>query len=104
MEIKFFKKGKNFKKEKENLWLNVNFYWKLAVYFMFVVILLSSFFGYYLFKQTSKEPVLSTSSDDGQVETLKKERVEKILEYFSIRKQKSDQILYSPAPVIDPSL
>ncbi len=104
MKIKFFKKEKNFKKEKASLWSNINLYWKLTVLFMFVVVLLSFFFGYNLFRRISKEPVLSTDDIGGQVETVKKERIEKVLEYFSLRKQKSTQILNSPAPIVDPSL
>lgn len=103
MQIKFFKREKSFKKRKESLWLNINLYWKLAIYFMFAVVLVSSFFGYYLFTQVNKELVLSISGDS-QVETIKKERIDKVLEYFSLRKQKSDQILNSPAPIVDPSL
>lgn len=102
--IKFFKKEKNFKKERESLWLNMNFYWQLTVFFMFVVILLSFFFGYYLFAKINKEPALSMDNDISRVEIVKKGRIEKVLEYFSLRKQKSNQILISPAPVADPSL
>jgi len=100
----FLKKEKTWTKEKENFWLNINFYWKFTVCFLFAVILFSSFFGYYLFMQINKEPVLSLSGTSPKVETVKKERMEKVLEYFSIRKQKSNQILNYPAPVSDPSL
>ena len=102
METKFFKKEKSFKKE--SLGLNLNFYWKLAVYFIFLVILFSFFFGYYFFKQINEEPVWEADGDNSQVETIRKEKIEKVLEYFSLRKQKSNQILNSPAPIIDPSL
>lgn len=104
MKIKFFKKEKNFKKDRMGLWLNINFYWKIAVSFMFVVALFSLFFGYSLFVRINKESPLVSSRVSGQVETVKKERIGKVLEYFSLRKKKSDQILVSPAPVIDPSL
>jgi len=100
--IKFFKKEKNFKKESSRF--NLNLYWKLTVCFMFVMALLSFFFSYYLFRQISQEPVLETGGISPQVETINKDRIEKVLEYFSVRKQKSNQILYSPSPVIDPSL
>ena len=103
MKIKFFKREKNFSK-KESLWLNINLYWELAVCFMFVMTALAVFFGYYLFMQINKEPVMPLNSGGEQVETVKKERIEKTLEYFSLRKQKSDQILNSPSSVIDPSL
>ncbi len=104
MEIKFFKKEKNFKKEKESLWLDMNFYWELSVCLIFLVALTSLFFGYYFFAQINKESVLETGSTSGKVETVKKERIEKVLEYFSLRKQKSAQILNSPVLVVDPSL
>ena len=102
--IKFFKKEKNFIKEQEDFWLNINFYWKLAVLVMFVVVFISFSFGYYFFMQIDQEPILETSGASVQVGTVKKERIDKVLEYFSIRNQKSDQILNSPAPVVDPSL
>ncbi len=104
MKIRFFKKEKSFKKGKENPWLNINLCWRSAVFFMFVVLFLSFSFGYYLFIQTNKEPVLSPVAASPEVETVKKERIEKVLEYFSKREQKSNQILNSPAPVVDPSL
>lgn len=101
MQIKFFKKEKNFKKE--NSPFSLNFYWELTVCFVFVATLLSFFFGYYLFMQINKEPVLSVGDISGQVVTVKKERIEKVLEYFSLRKEKSNQIINSGS-VIDPSL
>ena len=103
MKIIFFKrKEKNF--EKENLALNINFYWKLAVSFMFIAILAFSFFGYYLLKKINKEFVAPTRESGGQIKTVKKERIDKALEYFSLREQKSNQILNLPSPVSDPSL
>ena len=104
MKIKFFKKEKNFKKAKESLQSNINFYWRLIVFFMFIATLLSFFFGYYLFMQINKESVLPASSDSGKAEKVRKERIDQILEYFSAREQKSNEILNSPAPIADPSL
>lgn len=102
MQIKFFKKEKNFKKE--SLGFNINFYWKSTVCFVFLVIFLSFFFGYYLFMKINKGPISKVSDDSSQIEIVKKERLENTLEYFSLRKQKSNQILNFPAPVVDPSL
>ena len=104
MQIKFFKKEKSFKKGREGLWLNMNFYWKLSVGFMFIVFFVSLFFGYYFFMKINEEPASSVNVDSGQAQTIKKERIDKVLEYFSKRAQKSSQILNSPSPVIDPSL
>src|SRR3989344_1891476 len=101
---KFFKKQKSFQKKKESFWLNINLYWKLAVCFVFVMDVVAYFFGYYLFVRVNKEFILPHGAESGQVKTVKKERIDKILEYFSSRKQRSAEILNSPAPVVDPSL
>jgi len=100
--IKFFKKEKNF--EKKRLGLNLYFFWKLAVGFMFVSALVSLFFGYYLFGQINKETVLSSGATSGKVDTVKKERIEKVLEYFSLRKKTSNKIMTYPPAIVDPSL
>jgi hypothetical protein len=102
MKIKFFKKENNFKKK--NFAFSPSFCWKFAIGGAFIMILLSSFFGYRLFTQTNQEPVLSVMNESGQVPTVKKNRIEKILNYFLEREQKSAKILNSRAPVIDPSL
>ncbi|MES3032241.1 MAG: hypothetical protein V4699_03310 [Patescibacteria group bacterium] len=104
MQVKFFKKEKSFKKEKESLWLNINFYWKLAVGFMLVTFLISLAFGCYLFLKINKEFVLAEGAVSSQVETVSLERIKGVLEYFSGREKKSKEIINSPAPVFDPSL
>lgn len=104
MKIKFFKKEKNFSKPKESKWLNINLYWEVAVIFMFMVFLASLAFGYYFFRQINKEFVSVESDESGGVQTVKKERIEKVLNYFSEREKKSNGIINAPAPVIDPSL
>lgn len=102
MKIKFFKKEKNFKKS--SLHLNPGLFWKLSIFMIFLVAVFSSFFGYYFFMKINKESILLTGGTSGQVETVKDERIFRVLEYFSLRTQKSNQILNSPAPIIDPSL
>jgi len=64
----------------------------------------SYFFGYFLFTQTNKEPVFQMSGASSQVETVDKDRIDKVLEDFSTRQQKSNQILNSFTSVVDPSL
>ena len=101
MQIKFFKIKKSFKKH--GLAFKPDFYWQLIVFAVFILILASFIFGYYLFMQINQESILSVGSG-GRQETVKKERLEKVLEYFSLREKKSIEILNSPAPVIDPSI
>ena len=102
--IKFLKKEKHFKKEKESTWLNIHFYWKLSVCFMLTATFLSLLLGYYFFTGIRKETEVETGSAVGSVETIKKDRIDKALQYFSERESRSNEILNSPSPIIDPSL
>ncbi len=104
MDTNLSKKGESFKRRKESLWLNIRLYWKLAVLFMFLVAVSSAFFSYYFFRQISKELVVEEGGSISEVETVKKERIGKVLEYFAARKLKSSQILSTPRIIIDPSL
>jgi len=54
--------------------------------------------------QINQEPVLPASNESGQIPTVDKARIEKVLNYFSTREKESTQILSSPASVVDPSL
>lgn len=85
---------------------DLNLYWGLIVCVLLATAIIASFFGYYLFQKLNKEPALLAPAGgaSSQIETVKKERIDKVLEYFSERKNKSSQILNSPAPVVDPSL
>ena len=102
MKIEFFKKHNSFKKK--DLAPNPNLYWKIAVFCTFFFIIISAFFGYYLFTQINQEFVLPITNSSGQVPTVNKNRVENALNYFSEREEKSKQIIANPAPVVDPSL
>ena len=102
MKIKFFKKENNFKKK--DFTLNPNFYWKIAVMFIFFSTVLSFFFGYRLFIKINQESILPITNNDEQLPIVNEDRIEKVLNYFSEREIKSNQILNSPAPVVDPSL
>ena len=101
MKINFFKTKKNLQKEKFKI--NLDLYWELILYIAFAIILVSFAFGFYLFKQINQELVLSSDNRVGQ-ETIKKEKIDKVLDYFSKREKKSNDILNSTPPVIDPSL
>ncbi len=102
MQIKFFKIKKSFRKE--NFKINPDTYWKFILSMAFAIMILSFVFGFYLFRQINKKSILPMGSISGQIEIIKKERIDKVLEYFSKRKKKSIEILNSPSPIIDPSL
>ncbi|MCC7160492.1 hypothetical protein IT399_02120 [Candidatus Nomurabacteria bacterium] len=102
MKINFFTKKNSFKKRDFNF--NTSFYWKIAVISGFLMIILVFFFGYNLFVQINKETILPDSSAGGQSPTVNKEKLEKVLNIFSGKEEKSLQIINSRAPVVDPSL
>ncbi|OGI71358.1 hypothetical protein A3B84_00645 [Candidatus Nomurabacteria bacterium RIFCSPHIGHO2_02_FULL_35_13] len=101
MEIKFLKKKKNFTKGDLNT--KPDLYWRYILYMTFTLIFASFAFGLYLFIKINKESNLPVINTDEQ-KTIKKERIDKVLEYFEERKNKSIEILNSPSPIIDPSL
>lgn len=101
MQIKIFKIKKSFKKG--GIHINPDIYWGLSLFIAFIVVLFSVIFGFYLFKKINKGLIISTDNNT-QVQIINKERIDNVLQYFSERKNKSDEILNSPAPVVDPSL
>lgn len=102
MEIKIFKKERSFKKR--NSELNPQLYWNLLVYLTLGSVLISALLGYRLFKEINRELPVSPQFDHSKSDLIKKERINKVLLYFSEREEKSNEIRNSPAPIIDPSL
>ena len=101
MDIKIFKTKKSFKKRGYHI--NADLYWKIILYITFVFILLSFGFGLYIFTQINKES--SFNIDQGsQAAVLDKGGIDNVLNYFSSRKEKSDFIINSTSPVVDPSI
>ena len=102
MNINFFKKEKSFKKK--NFAFNPNLYWKIFVAGTFVIILFIFYFGYNLFMQINQESAISVTNASGQIPTVRPDQMKKALDNFSERETKSNQIINSPSPVVDPSL
>ncbi|MFA6520064.1 MAG: hypothetical protein WCT44_00465 [Candidatus Paceibacterota bacterium] len=102
MKIQLFKKEKHF--TKKEFVFNANLYWKIATTLALIIIILSGVFGYRLFKQTNQEGAILNLNESRKTLIIKKDGLEKILNYFSEREKKSNQILNFPAPVVDPSL
>ena len=102
MKIEIFKNKKRFKKG--GFRANPNIGWELILYIAFFLTAASLAFGIYLFIHTNAEFKMPDQSDNSSSRIVKKERVIKVLEYFSSREKKSAEILNSPAPFIDPSL
>jgi hypothetical protein len=102
MKIKIFKNKKSFKKG--GLHTNPDIFWDILQGLSLLLIISSFVFGFYLFTQTNQESILPVTNTDEQVPTVNINNIKEVLKYFSLREEKSNQILNSPSGVIDPSL
>ena len=99
-----FKEKKNFLKEKRS-GIRPGFVWEMALLSGFVLILLSFAFGFYLFMQVNNESSAAESAVVTQSSTSKNlDRLQKTLQNFSDKQNKSAAILNAPSSVVDPSL
>ncbi|KKR62127.1 hypothetical protein A2643_02065 [Candidatus Nomurabacteria bacterium RIFCSPHIGHO2_01_FULL_39_220] len=94
----------HFPKKEKSSEINIRPYWNIIFSLGFVLTLAAFVFGFYFFRQINRESVGEANRPSLHGKTVKKERIEKILEYFAFKKQTSNQILNSPAPIDDPSL
>lgn len=102
MDIKFPKHKKNFKKGGPTT--SPDFFWHILLFMAFIIILSSAVFGSLFFIQINKESVFQVETSNGKSQIINKERIDKVLSYFSERLKKSNEIITSPPPVVDPSL
>jgi hypothetical protein len=102
MKIELFKTKKNYKKEDYKV--NVNVYWKIIILFSFFALSASFLFAYNFFIETNKEENLTPERNKKKMSVYEKERIKKVIEYFSEREKKSAEILDVSISVIDPSL
>ena len=101
MQIKFLKREKHFKKG--GIGTDPNFFWNILLFLALFIMIISLVFSFLLFRRINRESILPLGDISGKSETVDKERIKKILQYFSDKKNKSTEILNSPAPVKDPS-
>lgn len=104
MNINIFKIKIKKKLRKENFQPNQNFYWRIIFLLAFLMILASFIFGLYFFMKTNKETSFIEENISEQADLVRKEKIEKVLKYFSEREKKSNDILNASSPVVDPSL
>ncbi|MEI6581050.1 MAG: hypothetical protein WCO07_02660 [bacterium] len=102
MDINFLKPKKNFTKKEYQV--NFDIYWKVIIFVFFIIIISSFFYGFSFFVEINKDFVSSNITTNVQVEQNRKVRLDKILEYFKEREKKSEKIINSSSPVVDPSI
>lgn len=101
MDLKILKIKKKFKKSEHEP--DPDFYWKLILTGTFILIALAATFGVLLFFKTNSEEALDTVPYSEQGKKISKDRLDAVMKYYSDREVKSQTIIKSPAPVIDPS-
>ena len=102
MDLKIFKKKNSL--QKDDLFIDPNLYWRILLFLVFLCIVGVFFFGWYLFKKINKENDLVISDKSNQTEVISKDRIKKVLEYFSLKEKNSVEIINSSVSIIDPSL
>jgi len=102
MKIKFPKIKKSYQKEIYKI--DSGIYWRIIVGLFFVLVILSFIFAYNLYFQINKEDESFLEVNSEKVEKEKKEKINKVLEYFAERQKNSDKILNSAVPLVDPSI
>ncbi len=104
MNLKFlkFKEKKVFKKGSDEI--NPNPFWNVVLMFTAIMIVFAFSFTFLVFQKVNKEVDASSSGVGSEAAVLPKERLDKILQYFQEKEEKSKEIFNAPAPVIDPSL
>ena len=102
MKLQFLKKKKKIKKE--NFKIDAGFYWNIILLLAFILIICAFVFGFFVFQKINKGEEIVTDISSENVNIVKKQRIDKVLEYFTDREKRSIDILNSPSPVVDPSL
>ncbi len=102
MKINFPKIKRSFKKK--DLYPNPDICWEIILYLFFALLVVAAVFGFYMFRKVNQDSVISPQVKNTQLEKISKERMDKVLGYFTDRAKKSSNISKIPAPFIDPSL
>lgn len=102
MQFKLIKNKKNFRKV--SMANRPHFFWMLLLAMMTLIIALSCVWGFFLFIKVNSEPSLPVSGSFGAVETVDRTQLNTILDYFRKREVKMNEILYTPLPLVDPSI
>lgn len=93
------KRKKHWKKEETAI--KPDYYWRIVINVAFLLVILFSIFGFYNFRKITQETIEGAPA---ATNPIKNERIMRVLEYFTLREQKSEQIILLPPGISDPSL
>lgn len=97
-----FKRKKVFRKESGQI--NANRYWDVLFFAFFILFFLAMFFGYLTFKNTNTEFVVDSTFNKDDAGINQKNKIKKVVDYFSEKEASSLEIINSEVLIIDPSL
>ena len=98
---KLFKPRKKFRKG--GFHTNPNISWEMIIALVFVVAVGFFAIGIRLFTESNKEFSASFTQEQSDKIQSEQAKIEKTLNYFNERREKSNTILSTPARVVDPS-
>ena len=102
MKIELFKFKKSYKKK--DYQINPSIYWTTILVISALMIVVSVFYGLSVFFEINKDFTSYPITTNDQTEKNREIRLENALQYFSEREKKSESIMNSSSPVVDPSL
>jgi uncharacterized protein YpmS len=102
MKIQFPKKEDVFKKK--DFSFDMFFYWKIAMFIFVLFFILFSVFGFYLFFKVNRDFSETEKKETEMKPLIQKERLDKALNIFLEKENKSKEILESSQKIPDPSL
>jgi hypothetical protein len=102
MNLKFLKFEKKFKKKEHQP--DPDLYWRIVFSVAVFLMLAGLVFGTFLFLKINNEDFSVSLTTSGEGQKINKDRIAKVLQYFTDRQDKSKDILVMPAPRRDPSI
>lgn len=102
MDLKFLKFEKKFKKKEHQP--DPDFYWRVIFGVTTVLFLSGIVFGGFLLKKVNQQDFSLSLEYSGEGKKISENRIDKVLQYFTDRENKSKDILVLPAPRRDPSI
>lgn len=104
IKLNLLKKKKNNNLKKINYLINPKFYWRFVLFLICSMLLFSTLFGIYIYGESIADFNLSPENFVGYTEKVKKDRVENVLNLYSEKEKRVNDILENKEFLVDPSL
>ncbi len=102
LKLQMSKKGEKKIFSKEKIQINPDKYWIFVLIFNFLIIVGAFVFGYLMFTDANIE--LNNEESASSKQGINEKNLEEVLNFFEIRKEKSEKIKVSLPEKVDPSI